>query len=145
MKSFARDFIRRGFIACGLGPVVLAVFYLLLQYKGAVEVLSVNQVCIGIFSLSALAFIAGGMNAVYKIEKLPLMAAILIHGSVLYVCYLVTYILNDWLETGIMPILVFSAIFISGFLVIWLIIYSVVKRKTEQLNKMLEQKQHTER
>ena len=145
MKSFARDFIRRGFIACGLGPVVLAVFYLLLQYKGAVEVLSVNQVCIGIFSLSALAFIAGGMNAVYKIEKLPLMAAILIHGSVLYVCYLVTYLLNDWLETGILPILVFSAIFISGFLVIWLIIYSVVKRKTEKLNKILEQKQHTER
>lgn len=142
MKSFARDFVRRGFIACGLGPVVLAVFYLLLQYKGAVEVLSVNQVCIGIFSLSALAFIAGGMNAVYKIEKLPLMAAILIHGSVLYVCYLVTYLLNDWLETGIMPILVFSAIFISGFLVIWLIIYSVVKRKTEKLNKILEQKQH---
>lgn len=141
MKSFARDFIRRGFIACGLGPVVLAVFYLLLQYKGAVEVLSVNQVCIGIFSLSALAFIAGGMNAVYKIEKLPLMAAILIHGSVLYVCYLVTYLLNDWLESGILPILVFSAIFISGFLVIWLIIYSVVKRKTEKLNKMLEQKQ----
>lgn len=145
MKSFARDFIRRGFIVCGLGPVVLAVFYLLLQYKGAIEVLSVNQVCIGIFSLSALAFIAGGMNAVYKIEKLPLMAAILIHGSVLYVCYLVTYLLNDWLESGILPILVFSAIFISGFLVIWLIIYSVVKRKTEQLNKMLEQKQHTER
>ena len=142
MKSFARDFIRRGFIACGLGPVVLAVFYLLLQYKGAVEVLSVNQVCIGIFSLSALAFIAGGMNAVYKIEKLPLMAAILIHGSVLYVCYLVTYLLNDWLESGILPILVFSAIFISGFLVIWLIIYSVVKRKTEKLNKILEQKQH---
>jgi len=142
MKSFARDFIRRGFIACGLGPVALAVFYLLLQYKGAVEVLSVNQVCIGIFSLSALAFIAGGMNAVYKIEKLPLMAAILIHGSVLYVCYLVTYLLNDWLESGILPILVFSAIFISGFLVIWLIIYSVVKRKTEKLNKILEQKQH---
>ncbi|MBQ2758510.1 MAG: DUF3021 domain-containing protein [Clostridia bacterium] len=142
MKSFARDFVRRGFIACGLGPVVLAVFYLLLQYKGAVEVLSVNQVCIGIFSLSALAFIAGGMNAVYKIEKLPLMAAILIHGSVLYVCYLVTYLLNDWLESGILPILVFSAIFISGFLVIWLIIYSVVKRKTEKLNKILEQKQH---
>ena len=142
MKSFARDFVHRGFIACGLGPVVLAVFYLLLQYKGAVEVLSVNQVCIGIFSLSALAFIAGGMNAVYKIEKLPLMAAILIHGSVLYVCYLVTYLLNDWLETGILPILVFSAIFISGFLVIWLIIYSVVKRKTEKLNKILEQKQH---
>ena len=141
MKSFAKDFIRRGFIACGLGPVVLAVFYLLLQYKGAVEVLSVNQVCIGIFSLSALAFIAGGMNAVYKIEKLPLMAAILIHGSVLYVCYLVTYLLNDWLESGMLPILVFSAIFISGFLVIWLIIYSVVKRKTEKLNKILEQKQ----
>ena len=31
MKKFMLEFIRRGFIACGFGPLVLAVVYLILQ------------------------------------------------------------------------------------------------------------------
>ena len=87
MKKIVLDFLRRGFAACGFGPIVLAVLYLILQQSAALEMLTVNQVCIGIFSLTALAFVAGGMNAVYQIEQLPLMVAILIHGSVLYISY----------------------------------------------------------
>jgi len=67
-----------------LGPIILAVLYLILHKNGAVDTLPVNQVCVGIFSITALAFFAGGMNAIYQIERLPLMTAILIHGSVLY-------------------------------------------------------------
>ena len=145
MKKFVLDFLRRGFIACGLGPIVLAVLYLILQQSAAVEMLTVNQVCIGIFSLTALAFIAGGMNAVYQIERLPLMVAVLIHGVVLYVSYLGTYLLNDWLDWGVTPILVFSGIFVVGYLAIWAIIYSIIKRDTEKLNEILKKrKQNTE-
>ena len=57
MKHFITGFLRRGLIACGFGPIVLAILYLALQHHGAIEVLTVNQVCLGIFSLSALAFI----------------------------------------------------------------------------------------
>ena len=91
--------------------------------------------------MSALAFIAGGMNVIYQIERLPLMVAILIHGGVLYVSYLATYLINDWLEWGVTPILVFTGIFVFGYLVIWAIIYSIIKRNTEKLNMMLKQKQ----
>ena len=141
MRKIVLEFVHRGLVACGIGPIVLAIFYLILQQQAAIENLTVNQVCIGIFSLSALAFIAGGMNVIYQIERLPLMVAILIHGCVLYVSYLGTYLLNDWLEWGVTPILVFSGIFVLGYLVIWAIIYSIVKRNTEKLNMMLEQKQ----
>lgn len=144
MKKNILDFFRRGFVACGFGPVVLAVLYLILQHKAEIEVLTVNQVCLGIFSLSALAFIAGGMNVIYQIERLPLMVAILIHGGVLYISYLVTYLLNDWLEWGAIPILVFSGIFIFGYLVIWAIIYCIIKKRTERLNEILKQKQQSE-
>ena len=89
MKKFVLEFLRRGLIASGIGPIVLAIVYLILQQTAAVETLSVNQVCIGIFSITALAFIAGGMNAIYQIERLPLMVAILIHGGILYISYLV--------------------------------------------------------
>ena len=68
MKKNVLEFFRRGLIACGFGPIVLAIFYLILQHQCAVETLTVNQVCLGIFSLSALAFIAGGMNVIYQIE-----------------------------------------------------------------------------
>lgn len=143
MRKHVLEFIRRGLIACGFGPIVLAVFYLILQHQGAIEILTVNQVCLGIFSLSGLAFTAGGMNAIYQIERLPLMVAILIHGSVLYVSYLVAYLLNSWLEWGVVPILVFSCIFIVGFFVIWAIIYSIIKRNTDRINEILKQKQQS--
>ena len=95
----------------------------------------------GIFSLSVLAFIAGGMNTIYQIERLPLMAAIFIHGGVLYIGYLCTYLLNDWLAWGSIPILVFSGIFIVGYFVIWAIIYIIIKKNTEKINQILKTKQ----
>ena len=143
MKKNILEFMRRGLVACGFGPLVLAIIYLFLQRSGHLETLSVNEVCAGIFSLALLAFIAGGMNMIYQIERLPLMAAILIHGGVLYVAYLATYLLNDWLEWGTMPLLVFSAIFVLGYLAIWAVICSVTKRNTEKLNQMLQQKQQS--
>ena len=141
MKKFVLEFVRRGFIATGLGPIVLAIVYLILKQSAAIDTLTVNQVCIGIFSLSALAFIAGGMNAIYQVERMPLMTAILIHGGTLYIGYLGTYLLNDWLDFGVIPIMVFTAIFVVGYIVIWAIIYSIIRRNTAKLNEMLKKKQ----
>ena len=143
MKHPVLEFFRRGLIACGFGPLVLAVLYLILQYHGVLHTLTVNEVCLGIGSLSVLAFLAGGMNVIYQIERLPLMAAILIHGCVLYASYLATYLLNSWLEWGVVPILVFSGIFVFSYLAIWAVIYSVTRKRTARLNEQLKLKQHT--
>lgn len=145
MKKTVLEFVRRGLVTCGFGPLVLAVLYLILRRQIDLETLTMPQVCTGIFSLTALAFIAGGMNVIYQIERLPLMAAILIHGVVLYICYLGTYLINDWLERGTIPILVFTGIFVVGYLVIWAVIYSIMKHKTAQINKILEEKQQNEK
>jgi hypothetical protein len=143
MKKLVVEFLRRGSVGMGLGPMVLAVLYLVLQRQGVAQTLTVNQVCLGIFSLSVLAFVAGGMNVIYQVERLPLMVAILIHGCVLYVCYLVTYLVNGWLEGGRIPILVFSGIFVLGYLAIWAVVFSVVKRNTSRVNESLKKKQHS--
>ena len=140
MKKFFLEFLLRGLTACGFGPIVLVIVYLILQRSINLQSLTVNEVCIGILSLTILAFVAGGMNAIYKIEQLPLMIAILIHGGVLYIGYLGTYLINGWLELGIAPILTFSGIFALGYLTIWVIIFSATKKSTEKLNKKLKQK-----
>ena len=140
MKKCILEFFRRGMTACGIGPIVLAILYLILQQEERLQTLTINQVCLGIFSISALAFIAGGMNMIYQIEQLPLMVAISIHGGVLYISYLITYLVNDWLPWGVIEILVFSGIFIFGYIIIWMIIYSIIKRNTEKVNKLLQEK-----
>ena len=144
MKKFAWEFVRRGLPACGLGPIVLAVLYLVLHHAAGMDSLSVHQVCVGIFSLSALAFVAGGISAIYQLERLPLMLAILIQGVVLYLCYLGTYLVNDWLVWGAFPVLVFSGIFIVGYFFIWMIVYSIVKRNTASVNEGLRLKRQKE-
>ena len=141
MKKHVLDFFRRGFAVCGLGPMVLVVLYAILYQQCDLRILSVREVCLGIVSLSALTFVAGGMNAIYQIERLPLPVAILIHGIVLYISYLATYLANGWLERSAMPILVFSCIFTIGYLVIWAVIYSTTKKRTAILNEMLKKKQ----
>ena len=141
MKRFISVFVLRGLVAMGIGPIVLAIVYSILRHAVAIDTLTVSQVCTGIFSLSALAFVAGGMNAIYQIERMPLMSAILIHGTVLYVGYLCTYLINDWLDIGMIPIIVFTAIFVVGYIVIWTVIYSMIRRKTAKLNKKLKIKQ----
>ena len=137
MKKLISEFFKRGFIACGFGPLVLALVYLIVKGQTGAETLTINEVCTGIFSLSALAFIAGGLNVLYLIEKLPLMAAILIHGVVLYVTYFATYIINGWLAFSKTPILVFTLIFVVVYIIIWAIIYSVTKNKTKKINQMI--------
>ena len=143
MRQVIREFFRRGLVACGFGPLILAVVYLILQQAG-LQTLTVYEVCVGIISLWGLAFLAGGMNVVYQIERLPLMGAILIHGMVLYVGYLVTYLVNDWLAWGMTPVLVFTAIFVLGYLAVWAVIYTVTKQNTEQVNAMLKDIQQIE-
>jgi len=138
MKKPIIEFIRRGLTACGFGPTVLAVIYLILHRRGLIQSLTVSEVCTGIFSLTGLAFMAGGLNILYQIERLPLAAAILIHGGVLYICYLATFLINGWLEGGAAPLLIFTAVFAVGYLLIWAGIYLFTRRRTQRLNRMLE-------
>ena len=144
MKKIILEFFRRGLMTFGFGPLVLAVLYPILQAQGLVGEITVKQMSIGIFSLSALAFVAGGMNVIYQIERLPLMVAILIHGGTLYVSYLLTYLINDWLKRGMIPILVFSGIFVVGYFAIWAVIYSVIRVRTARLNEMLSKQHQTD-
>ena len=141
MKEKILEFIQRGLSACGLGPIVLAIIYLVLQQQDSLDFLTVNEVCTGIFSLTALAFIVGGMGVIYQIERLPLMVAILIHGCVLFASYLITYLVNGWLKSERIPVMMFTVIFVLGYLLIWVFIYIANRKNTARVNEKLKQKQ----
>ena len=141
MKKFWKQFFMRGIIAGGGGPVVLAIVYLCLGLSGVVQTLDVFQVVLGVLSSFLIAFVAAGITAVYQIEKLPLVWASLIQCAVLYIDYLGIYLLNGWLADGIVSILVFTAIFVVGFAIIWLVVYLSIKYHANKLNQKLNTKQ----
>ena len=136
MKSFWKDFLFRGMIACAGGPIVLAIIYGIIGATGEVTSLTPQEVCLGILTITLLAFTVAGMTAIYQVEKLPLASAILIHGGVLYATYLLIYLINSWLQKDLIPILIFTGIFLLVYLLIWVIIYSVEKAKIRKINEI---------
>lgn len=138
MKKFWKEFLFRGLICAGGGPLVLAIIYGILGATESVEYFTPNEVCMGIVTIILLAFIAAGMTAIYQLEQLPLLTMILLHGGALYIAYILTYLINGWLLNQLTPILIFTGIFIAGYAVIWLIVYCIERRKTEKLNKILK-------
>lgn len=137
MKQHIRQFLKQGLFAAAGGPLVLAMIYAIVGAAGKVDSLSPGEVSLGIVTLTLLAFLAGGINVVYKIERLPLFSAIVIHGGVLYLIYLAVYLINGWLKTGLTPFLIFTVIFVLGYAVIWLLIYCSLRFQTKKLNKKL--------
>ena len=140
MKKFLKEFLFRGLICGSGGPIVLAIIYGILGATGTVETLAPQEVCRGILTIALLAFVVAGMTAIYQVEQLPLASAILIHGGVLYGTYLLIYLLNGWLQQSLIPILIFSGIFIVVYVLIWVIIYSVEKAKIKKINNMRKKK-----
>ena len=138
MKEFWKGFFFRGCIAAAGGPVVLAIIYGILGLTGAADSLAPGQVCMGILTVTLLAFTVAGLGAVYQIEKLPLSTAILIHGAGLYIVYIFIYLMNGWLKQQLAAIGIFTGIFIAGYALIWLGIYLGNRARARRLNSLLD-------
>lgn len=136
MKYIA-EFLKRGLMAAAGGPIVLAIVYGILGAVGVIETMTPFEVCKGIFSVTLLAFTVAGMTMIYNIERLPLFQAVLIHGLTLYADYILIYLINGWLKHQLLPIVIFTIVFILGYAVIWLIIYMSIRTKTQALNALL--------
>ncbi len=132
MKSFFKEFFKRGFISAWGGPFILAIIYYIAGSIENIENIPVNEVSLGILSITLMAFIAGGITAIYQSEKLPLASSIMIHAAVLYLDYLIMYLLNDWIPRS--EIGIFTAIFAGGFAFIWFIIYLCIRKQADGIN-----------
>lgn len=140
MKSFLKGFAIRGLVAFGFGPVIMAIVYFCIALSGVEDALSLTEAAKQILLVSLMTFLAGGITAIYQIEKLPLPFAILIQAAVLYVDYIGIYLINGWLENSFVPIIVFTVIFVVGFAVVWGIVYLFTRKSAKKLNEQLNLK-----
>lgn len=138
MKKYVLEFVKRGLMAAAGGPVILAIVYYILGSTGTVTALAPGEVCMGILSVTLMAFIIAGISMIYTVEHLPLPSAVLIHAGILYLDYLLVYLLNSWIPRNWSAIGIFTAIFAAGFALIWLVIYLCIRANTKRLNQQMQ-------
>ena len=137
MKNFIKDFALRGMITAGFGPLILVSIYLGLQLSHVITSIPVTQANLYIVSSLILAFIAGGISAIFNVEQISLGVVTLIDAIVIYFDYLVIYLINNWIKAQFIPLLIFTIIYIIGYLIIWTIIHRKVKSQVNQINQKL--------
>ena len=135
MKKMMKEFILRGLIAAGFGPIVYGIVIFIIETCGVNAMQDGSMILKAILSTYMMAFICAGASVIWQNERLGLGYSALIHGTVIYISYLITYLLNGWLDHD--KIGQFSIIFISGYIIIWLIIFITEKLKAKKLNQQL--------
>ena len=134
MNGYFKNFLHRGLVFGGLGPIVLGIVFLCIDAHLPDFSLSGKEVLIGIISTYLLAFIQAGASVFNQIDRWSPAKSLLFHFVTLYLEYVLCYIVNSWIPFESMVILLFSAIFVLSYFIIWLTVYLIVKRTQRSLN-----------
>ena len=137
MNKYAKEFFHRGLMFGGFGPIILGIIFYVLSCTLSGFDLTGGQVLTGIVSTYLLAFIQAGASVFNQIEHWPLPRALLCHLGVLYVAYALCYLLNSWIPFEPMVLVIFTAIFVAGYFLVWGIVYLCVRAATRKLNQKI--------
>ncbi len=140
MNKYVKEFLHRGLIFGGFGPIVVGIVFVILQYTVEGFSLSGMQVLLAVVSTYLLAFIQAGATVFNQIEHWSIVKSILCHFGSLYAAYSVCYIANSWIPFEPMVLIIFTAIFVVSFFVIWTVVYLSVRAATKKFNKTLQLK-----
>lgn len=137
MNKYVKEFLKRGLIFGGFGPIILSIIYFIIGLSKTDFSLKPNEVVLGTISIYILAFIHAGASIFNQIESWSVPKSLLAHLSCLYFAYLLCYLINTWIAFDIKVIIIFTLIFIISYFIIWITVYLIVKRTSKQLNSKL--------
>ncbi len=137
MNKYLKEFLHRGMLFAGLGPIVLGIVYYCISVNTNDFLLSGGEILLGIVSTYLLAFIQAGATVFNQIESWPIAKSLLFHFSTLYIAYSLCYVINTWIPFSPIVLLVFTAIFIGIYLIVWITVYLTVKACAKNFNKKM--------
>lgn len=137
MNRYFKEFLHRGLIFGGFGPVILGIVYFFIEMYTKGFSLNAREVCLAIISTYFLAFIQAGVSVFNQIEHWPLPKSLLCHFGLLYITYVLCYIINSWIPFKTEVVLIFTGIFIALYFLIWITVYFSVKISSKKLNEKL--------
>ena len=138
MNKYVKEFLRRGLLFGGFGPVVCAVVLAILDKTDVSISLTGFDILLAVISTYLLAFIQAGVSVFNQIESWPVTKSLLCHFSVLFFAYSGCYLLNSWIPFEPMVILIFCLAFIVIYFAVWLTVYLCVKKTSDSLNRTIK-------
>lgn len=138
MNKYVKNFLHRGLIFGGFGPIIVGIIYMVIEKTTADFSLTGKEMFLAIISVYLLAFVQAGASVFNQIEEWPLPKSLLCHLTTLYIAYVTCYLLNTWIPFKTEIVLIFTAIFLAGYFLIWGIVYFSVKATSKRFNKKLK-------
>ena len=138
MNKYLKAFLHRGLMFGGFGPIILGIIYAILEVVLPAFSLNASQLLLAIVSIYLLAFVQAGASVFNQIEHWSIPKSTLCHFSVLYLAYVGSYLLNNWIPFDSNVLLIFTGIFVGGYLIIWLTVFISVKLISKKLNAKLQ-------
>ena len=136
MNKYVKDFMLRGMLFGGFGPIVVAIILFVISFFDTVS-LSASQLLIAVVSSYLLAFVQAGSTVFNQIEHWPLLKSIGVHFLTLYLAYSLCYTVNSWIPFDPKVLLIFTGIFAAVYAVVYVTVYLIIGSTTKKLNKAL--------
>lgn len=137
MNKYVKEFFHRGLMFAGFGPVVLGIVYTVLTNTVDNFSLTGGQVLLAIVSTYLIAFVQAGATVFNQIEHWALPQSLLCHFGSIYLVYVICYLVNTWIPFSINVILIFTAIFVVCYFVVWIIVFLSIKAVSKKINRSL--------
>jgi hypothetical protein len=137
MNRYIKQFLHRGLIFGGFGPLVMAVIYLILSYTIEDLRLTGVEAFTAILSTYLLAFVHAGASVFNQIEHWPIAKSLFFHFFSLYLAYMLCYLVNTWIRFEWIALLVFTAIFAAGYFAVWITVVISINATRKKLNQRL--------
>jgi hypothetical protein len=136
MNKNLKEFLHRGLMFGGFGPIVVGIVFACIGFTETIE-LSGLDVLLAIVCTYIIAFVQAGTTVFHQIEQWPPMKSALLQMVSLYVVYCGSYLINSWIPFNWIVVLCFTAVFIATYFIIWLIVTIIVRHTTNKLNNKL--------
>ncbi len=137
MNKYLKEFLHRGLMFSGFGPIIISIVYLCLSLSLDDFTLSGYETFLAIISTYVLAFVLAGASVFNQIEHWSVLKSTFFHFMTYYISYIICYLVNSWIPFDFKFVLIFTAIFVLGYFVIWLIVSCTIKQISKKLNKKL--------
>lgn len=135
MNKYLKQFLHRGLVFGGFGPIILGIVYAILQYTVPDFSLNGVQILVAIVSIYLVAFLQAGASVFNQIEHWSIAKSTFFHFLVLYIAYIACYLINSWITFNLNALLIFTAVFVAIYIVVWLTVVITIKAVSKKLNK----------
>ena len=137
MNYYVKEFLKRGLIFSGFGPIIAGIVYLSIEKSGVDLKLTGFNVFLAIITTYVIAFVEAGSSVFNQIDSWPKAKSLFFQMTSIYIVYIGGYLINNWIPFKIEVIVIFTSVYVTTYLAIWLTVYLISKNMTKKLNAKL--------